>query len=205
MGCASQESPLVATISGLTRNSDNQKNLPALSTQFKYLRVQYNQLPAVYMVLGYVDTKESQTIQTWYSADGEVIKLEEGRIVGTVGLPHDWSQVKLSGLPSWKVLSSGQPASYSRQRDTKMGYAYSVLDNVQVNLRSANAHSPLPPTAPQLPSTAWWVEESTSALPTAYIAVIPEKNDLLWVYSYQCLSPQACLSMQLWPPTFIGP
>lgn len=207
-GCASQESPAVATLRHLAQGTllpSPHGNSHQLDRRFQYLRVQYNKLPSVYMALGYVDYQGSYTVQTWYSADGEVIQLAEGRVIGTVGLPHDWSHVNISALPRWSTLANGQPATYSRQRDSQVGYVYNEVDRVQAVRRPADAASPLPPTAPQLPATAWWVEETTPALPTAYVAVLPTASGPQWVYSYQCLTPQVCLGMQPWPPAFTGP
>lgn len=155
------------------------------------------------MALGFVDVQASHAIETWYTADGEVIQLRDGRVVGTVGLPHNWANVKLSALPSWNDLASGKPIAYTRQRDSKVGYAYNTTDTIQAVLHSAT--SQLPSAAPQLPDTAWWVEETTSALPAAYVAVLPTAHGPAWIYSYQCLTPQVCLSMQPWPPAFTRP
>lgn len=206
LGCASQESVTVATLRGVMRGSllpQTDGSPPQLDSRFRYLRVQYNQLPAVYMALGFVDVQANHSIQTWYSADGEVIQLHDGRIVGTVGIPHDWTNVKFSALPSWNELASGKPLTYTRQRDSKVGYAYNTTDTVQAVRHGATTQ--FPSTAPQLPETAWWVEETTPALPTAYVAVLPTIDGPTWVYSYQCLTPQVCLSMQPWPPAFTGP
>lgn len=205
-GCASQESPIAATFSHIAHGtllSPKDTTPPTLDKRYRYLRVQYNQLPAVYMVLGYLDSQDTQSVETWYSADGEVIQLREGRIVGTAGLPYDWAHVKLSALPNWGELANGQPMAYTRQRDSRVGYAYNVTDHIEVVRPSGtSAALQFPATAPRLPDTAWWVQETTSALPAAYVAVLPTANGPTWVYSYQCLTPQVCLSMQPWPPAF---
>ena len=171
---------------GLLPQSDG--SAPRLDKRFQYLRVQYNQQPAVYMALGFVDIRSGHAVQTWYSADGEVIQLIDGRITGTTGLPFDWANVQLSKLPSFDELADGRPLTYSRHRDNKAGYAYNLTDTIQAIRKGANAISQLPDNTPPLPSNIWWVEETTAALPAAVVAVLPTANGSTWVYSYQCLS-----------------
>lgn len=181
-------------------------NMPQLNSSLRYLRVQYNQLPAIFMVLGFVDGQPDHAIETWYSADGEVIQLQNGRLVGTAGLPHDWANVKFTALPQWNALAAGERANYLRQRDSKTNYAYSLTDHVQAIRSPGPSAAQFPYELPALPSTAWWVEETTADLPAAFIAVLPRANNShAWVYSYQCITPQACLRMQPWPPASSGP
>lgn len=208
-GCAVQESPAIETLRNLVQGTMlplPSGSAPHLNPRFQYLRVQYNSHPHVYMVLGNIDQYEGQAVQTWYSAEGEVIKLRDGRIVGTAGLPHNWLNVRYSNLPPWNELSSGKSAIFSRQRDSRTGYTYNTIDSVQaVRNDSPRTQEPIAGAATTLPDTVWWVTETTTALPAAYIGLQPTASGPQWVYTYQCLSSQACISMQPWPPAYKRP
>jgi hypothetical protein len=96
----------------------------------------------VALVLGYVDTDPQGDIETWYSAKGEVIKLQRGRIIGTIGLTTDWREVRSSAIPKWGDL----PATgfeYQRERDEMPGYRMGVRERITLARISAPTNSRL--------------------------------------------------------------
>jgi hypothetical protein len=56
-----------------------------LNPNLKYLRVTVRNR-SVLMVLGYLENTPQGNIETWYSSEGEVLKLLNGRVVSTNGL-----------------------------------------------------------------------------------------------------------------------
>lgn len=167
-----------------------------LDPRFSYLRVQMGQYAAI-LALGYVDPAPDGPVQVWYSTEGEVLRLREGRLVGltlpsALGFPN-WLHVAFSPLPPWQAI--GEEARFVRLRDASPDYRYGVRE--QMTIRPIAP----PPAArlQQLPAASLtWFEERAqdSALPPARYAL-----DAQWrvVYGEQCLSENFCLSWQSWP------
>jgi len=88
-------------------NLDNFELNPGLS----YLRVTIKDKPLL-MVLGYTEVLPQGTLNTWYSNQGEVLQLLNGRVWSTAGLAIDWKNVRFETLPSARygiALKDGQP------------------------------------------------------------------------------------------------
>ena len=84
-----------------------------LNPRLRYLRVSVDGRVAL-LVLGYVDAHPRGRIEVWYSAQHEVLRLQNGRIVGATGLTTEWRHVALPALPDWSALvASLQPRMYS--------------------------------------------------------------------------------------------
>lgn len=172
---------------------------PRLNPALQYLRVGVAERTA-YLALGYRDPHPAGEVEVWYSAKGEVLKLQGGRIVGTAGLETDWREVRQSGLPRWADIPAAG-ASYRRERDLMPGYRTAVREQVRIRPIAVPAHSALRHPAPQ---TLRWFEESsmaadvTLALPAARFAVDVSAGDAPVVYSEQCLSATLCLTLQRW-------
>lgn len=186
---------------------------------FRYLKVtSYGRVS--YLVLGYVENSEATgqqaPLEVWYSAKGEVLKTQAGRLVGTVGLETDWREVVLSGTPSWaEVLARPQARSYQRRTDLMPGYRANVLDTLQLKeVTPLTAMSSVGASAEHLAGQAHvrWFQEVASAqdkhgsskessasapgLPPAWFAL----REGQVVYTLQCLSPSFCLSFEPWAP-----
>lgn len=168
--------------------------------QYLYLRTVLNG-QVNYLVLGYVDPRPEGPVEVWYSGAGEIVKLRDGHIVGTGGLPVDWLDAR--GVPP--SSSSPMPSTYVRERDLMPGYRFGVRDQV--------TRVPVAPPAPgqttlkgvQPSSLRWYEERSTSAqadgaLPTARFAVSTGPGEPVVVYSEQCVTPDICLSFERWKP-----
>jgi hypothetical protein len=157
------------------------------------------------MVLGYVDADPAGEIETWYSANREVIKTQNGRIVGTAGLETDWVAVRFPVQPQgWETVPQGG-AAFQRERDQMPGYRYGVQEMLRIKPLATAPVDHLPASLP-LPLAGtyrWFMEESTaaaeSALPSAWYAWGQHRGMQSIVYSEQCLSPKLCLKMQRWP------
>lgn len=181
-----------------------------LNPAYRYLRVQIPGRLAALLVLGYVDADSQGDIEVWYSARHEVIKLQNGRIIGTAGLELDWRSVRFSPEPPAWGSAASQQNTFTRVRDEMPGYRYALSD--QIVRASALGVPPMTLPAslpPQLAQQYAWVRESHTAaslgtlaqpsLPDSWYAL--EKFQQGWrvAYSYQCLSAQYCLSLQRWP------
>ena len=182
------------TIPGLGRNTDALN----LNPQLRYLRVTVRGRVAL-MVLGYVEPYPEGKIDTWYSAEGEVIRLQNGRIVGTAGLETDWRPVRNISLPSWKDMLGRPAVTYRRERDEMPGYRYGIAESVSLYPVPAPINAKLV----GLPADSLrWYEEAVlgqaDGLPSARYALYTSDGEPIAVYGEQCLSQNLCLAWQLW-------
>ena len=184
---------LFDAIPGLGPKTDNINLNPSL----RYLRVTVRGRVAL-VVLGYVEPHPEGQIETWYSSEGEVIRLQNGRIVATAGLETDWRAVRNFSLPAWKDLVGRPAVVYRRERDEMPGYRFGIAESVSLY--------PVP-----VPSNAKlvglpvhelrWYEEAVlgqpDGLPSARFAL--HAGEPRVVYGEQCLSQNLCLAWQTWP------
>lgn len=185
-----------------------QEPTPHLDARYSYLRVHQDAQPSAYLVLGYLDGQGSQAIQTWYSAQREVLQVQQGRIIAAHGLPVAWHHVTWSPtLPDWPEVASVR--SYRRQLDVdQSAYArvddlvlravswVDVPDQVRSGIKSDDT-SPEPG-----PQWRWFVEQpktddgELSAPLTTWLALGQDGN---WAFTRQCLRADYCLNLQPWP------
>lgn len=176
-----------------------------LNPAYRYLRVETLGVTPALLVLGYVDADPQGEIEVWYSAQQEILKLQNGRIVGTAGLQTDWRSVRFAQTPpTWDVVKSA-PQQVTRVRDEMPGYRYGVTDQLTLNAIEGVPQIHLPETLPLAlaGSYDWYRESNTSSsvstLPASWYAVGKYQGRATVVYAYQCLSPTFCLSLQRWP------
>jgi hypothetical protein len=200
-GCASHQSAAYEVARSIVRPNaaiDAQPLDPALH----YLRVTSNGKAAL-MVLGYTDPDASgPPVQIWYSAVGEVLRLQDGRLKGLTGTPVEWRAVSWpTGVPGWKALVAGQTISaatlYERLRDEMPGYRLNVRDQLRLQPVAPPANTELTGLAP---GALTWFEEwpADALLPPARYGLRPDTAEV--IYGEQCLHLSLCLSWQRWPP-----
>jgi hypothetical protein len=185
--------------------------------RFQYLRVDREGGGSVLLALGYVEPLPQGDVSVWYSADREVLRTQNGRIVALQGLPTAYFRVKVEPeeLP-WPQLRYAR-LDYQRVRDDPMSYRYGHRDALRVV-------SAAPPLALQgrLPADARWpagwthsgaagvrwyreqmLQTTGAALwPDAWFAVMDAPagaREAQVVYAYQCLGPTLCFHVQAWP------
>jgi hypothetical protein len=131
-----------------------------LNPNLKYLRVTVRDR-AVLMVLGYLENTPQGNIETWYSSEGEVLKLLNGRVLSTNGLELDWRNVSYTALPPWSELNSflkpnTTPIEFKRTHDQMPAYKFGISEAVQIYGVNAPSNSNLV----GLPANQLkWVEE----------------------------------------------
>lgn len=164
-----------------------------------YLRVVSGQRVA-YVALGYVDPHPRGGIEVWYSANREVLRLQNGRLVGLTGTFTEWQRVLLPPLPSWaELLQSKQPLEWRRERDVMPGHRFGVQDQLLLRPTAAPSRSNL---AQLDPAQLVWFEEllldphPEDQLPPARYAVDAATGQV--VYGEQCASTSLCLTWQRW-------
>ncbi|MDP2759342.1 MAG: YjbF family lipoprotein [Sideroxyarcus sp.] len=179
-----------------------------LNPNFRYLRVQID-TREVFMVLGYVDQLPDGPVQVWYSAEADVLRLRDGRVVGaTMKSGTDWLSVTFAHLPSWETVGSQavfDRAVFDRVRDESPGYRYGIREKLLIR-RIA------PPDDSQLKlvpaSSLTWFEETVQGgadiLPARYAVGLDGAGAHQVIYAEQCLSSDYCFSWQSWPPSGRG-
>lgn len=211
-GCSSTGNAILQTLPhAYGRNSavDNAR----LNPNFRYLRVTIGGR-VVLLALGNVDSGPQGPIEVWYSAEREVLRLQNGRVVGAVGLTTEWRDVALPELPSWAAAAHANKAfRWTRMRDVMPGYRFAVKDELSLSVVGAPRRSALQGSDPKLLT---WFEErvepgagkgfsaflgnaADSLLPLARYAVEFQGDQATVVYGEQCLAAELCFTWQRWP------
>lgn len=186
-----------------------------LNPNFRYLRVTVGGRVAL-LVLGNEDSHAQGPIQVWFSAQKEVLRFQNGRTVGAVGLTTEWREVSLTELQSWSVIArSGEPVPWTRVRDVMPGYRFGVRDALVVRVVPPPRKSELQGMDPQ--SLTWFEERveperragglgglggflaDDMVLPPARYAVDLRDGKETVVYGEQCLAVDLCFAWQRWP------
>jgi hypothetical protein len=190
-------------------------NSAVLNPNFRYLRAAVNGR-VVFLALGYVDSDPGGPIEVWYSADREVVRLQNGRVVGVVGLTPEWRDVSLHGAPNWnEMMDDDRSVDWMRIRDVMPGYRFRVVDNLTsrriataqgtslVGVESSSLH--------WFEDTRTWNTSSGVSLlkpanfdndldlPPARYGVSVAGSLAVAVYGEQCLTRSFCFSWQRWP------
>ena len=177
---------------------------PTFNPNYRYLRVVVGG-QTVYMVLGYIDKRSEGAVEVWYSNAGEVVRLLDGRLVGTTGLTTDWREVRFSRLPAWAdAANASQPRAYQRERDMMPGYRFGIRDDIVQTPIAVPQQAAVAGTAAA--SLRWYEERSVShpssaSLPPARFGVSQAGGTPRVVYSEQCISNDLCMSFEQWTPS----
>lgn len=205
--CASSTNAIVQSIQ-YAIGKDTAVARAQLNPNFSYLRATIEGR-VVLLVLGYVDDHPHGPVHVWYSAQREVLRLQNGRIVGAVGLNAEWREVVVPALPAWnEIAASGDAVRWIRVRDVMPGYRFGVRDPLVLRAVAAPMKSALVGLDPD--SLAWFEERfdtdagaasPDTALPPARYAVARRDGKDTVVYSEQCVAITLCFSWQVWPAT----
>lgn len=172
-----------------------------LNPALRYLRVTSGGRE-VLMVLGYADPHPSGEVETWYSASGEVLKLQNGRLLSTTGLKLDWRQVRYLGLPPWQSMVGSSIVRFERERDEMPGHRFGIRETVEISPTSPPQDAKLSGLQPE---TLRWLEERVvtppSPMPSARFGLASRDagQPPAVVYGEQCLKPDFCIAWQAWP------
>ena len=173
-----------------------------LNPNLRYLRVTVGTDRVVLMVLGYLEPTEQGPIETWYSSEGEVLKLQNGRVLSTAGMAVDWRASKYSGLMPWPDMVQRTSSEFGRQTDQMPGYKFGIQEKVSITVVPAPTNANLVGMAP---SNLRWYEETvrgtSHGLPSARYALRLSTSGPEVVYGQQCFSNDFCISWQPWPAT----
>jgi len=202
-GCTSGATAIVRTFSEVISGGDAAANAP-INPSLRYLRAVLDGRTAL-LVLGYVDADARGPIEVWYSAEREVLRLQNGRLVGAAGLTTEWRNVEVPELPAWAAMThaarAGAPLGWTRVRDVMPGYRFGLRDALLLRETQPPARHGLLGVDP---ARLTWFEEAVEAgsaesLPLARYAVDFSGGREVVVYGEQCIAPTLCFSWQRWP------
>lgn len=208
--CSTTGSQILAAVaSGKYSSGFDQTQNARLDPRFQYLRIEVKDVPPALFVLGEIDKADGGPVEVWYSNQGEVLRLQQGRIVGTAGLPTDWSRVWFDKpLPTWKQVPP-DGLSLTRWHDQRQVYVGARQTSLVLRRIGTPASLPVRLSSGALVGVQWFEETSTQAsagsMPPSVYAVGQYKGRERVIYSTQCLALQLCLDMQLWPPEAMSP
>jgi len=94
-GCTGKQGAVYDTFKVVLQNKQSLIDEFPLNPQFRYLRAEVSGRPAL-LVLGYVNEAPDGPIESWYSANQELVQIQNGRLVATAGLDFNWSAVRYS-------------------------------------------------------------------------------------------------------------
>lgn len=232
-GCASAP-PAVGALVGaigpaLTGGTAPLPSQAQLNPALTYLYVQAPGQDPVFFVLGYVEPAAHESgpaTLVWFSALREVLRTQNGRLVGLTGVPQgkaslSWSPpapawADLLALPSSAAMAPQAstssaavgtlaPPSFVRTWDEPARYRFGRTDRVSLH----------PQRWPDLPNTVlrhlrgplagadythwnWFVQRSDRE-PQAWFALAPVGGVKQVVYSFQCLDADTCFHIAPWP------
>jgi hypothetical protein len=210
--CSSGSNAIVDTLQNVIPRGNGPEQA-RLNPAFRYLRVTIDGR-IVLLALGDIDASPLGPIEVWYSADREVLRLQNGRIVGAAGVSTEWRNVVIPKLPSWSSVANGKdPISWVRIRDVMPDYRYGVRDMLFLRVVDAPGRSALQVLDAQ---KLIWFEESfqppqvagqlsfphfgsSATLPPARYAMDSRDGKEMVVYGEQCLSRELCFTWQRWP------
>jgi len=207
-GCAQSQSAAWETARHFAGTSKAIDEVPA-ATPHRYLRVT-TQGQVALLVLGDLDRDNtSKPIEVWYSAGHEVLRLQDGRLVGLVGTPIEWLAVQLpANIPAWSQIAA--PFSYERVRDEMPRYRIAVRESVRLEQTPPVRDSALRGVDP---AALQWFEETAEAASAsspsftqsphtlrARYAIARLPSGSRPTYGEQCLTDDLCITWQAWPP-----
>lgn len=174
-----------------------------LDPRLSYLRVQVDgeRGPQVgLLVEGDRDPhRDGGETSVWYGADGSVLRLHQGRLVGWSDRVRSWRVVDETVLPGGAGEANPVPLP---------GRQVQVIDQQpghRLGLRRQRAWvpSPVSPAGHSLQGSTdglrWFTDHAPEALPD-WLAIDMRLSPSLILYGQQCLEPRFCIRWQHWPP-----
>lgn len=172
-----------------------------LHPDLRYLRVSLGGREAL-MVLGYAEQSSHGPIEVWYSSQGEVLQLQNGRILSTAGLALDWRRVEYRNPPAWSKTFAQSSHEFVRVRDQMPDYRFGITETISFYPIAVPKDARLV----GLPASQLsWFEErvipNPDGLASARFGLHGQHGETQVVYAEQCLSAKLCIAWQKWPPS----
>lgn len=209
-GCSSTALATWQTMAQAWRGGASLDAPPPLNPSLQYLRVQIRQQVG-WMVraddAGDSNAPPEAGLSRWYSADGVVLRLEQGRVTALHDGRQSWTRVALPTPIDWHQLAAGTVLRFREVSDQMPGYRMGVA---RERLLMASAHAPpaeVLDAARHVTAPVTWFEEraaapaaSPSLAASAWFAVDLSSRPAPVVFGHACLQADWCVNWQPWPP-----
>jgi len=226
-GCSFQSDATWKTVQlGLSDIASQIEKSP-LQNNLTYLRANINGLD-VLLVKGYVDPDSRGPIDVWYSSDGSVMRIQQGRYHGSIGFDQNWQEVSRKDAPNLMMLlnaemtlpsnSSITPIKTVKKYFSTQSYvgmpSYLVMRDERVSaVVSDNSVTSLPNSIPSSfkkylqNKDLIWVSETPQpntifqkkGTSFAWYGFLKNKVGFEQVIGQQCLSKEFCITWMPWP------
>ena len=177
----------------------------SLPKQYEYLLIHGGVKPTLMGLGKRTQTNTPQGLvedEYWFSAQGELLVLRNGRIHTVFGLPVEWRSNQ-SSPPTWQqTIDSQQVTSWARVRDELPNYRFGISDKIHTTLLASppKLDSIAIDLAPASNSQLQWIQDTIETSNDkgqrwVFKQVFAIERNLM-VYSEQCISPKYCLRIQ---------
>lgn len=138
LGCVGRQSAVYETFKVAFEDKQDLIDKAPLNPQYRYKFTEVNGRPAL-LVLGYIDQAQQSPIETWYSANQELIQFQNDRLRSTAGLDVNWTEVDYAWLP----LADRQSNLLPEEKGAIPSVAQIVEKKVGLDASSRSSKSPL--------------------------------------------------------------
>lgn len=186
--------PLLSACANLNASLETVRGLwrppgPVFAKGFEYLEVTVDGRRSV-MALGSREQQRGAWVEQWFSGQGEMLELRDGRIHRVLGMTREVRHTQVSA-PGWQALvGPSDGAHWTRQRQVMPGYQ---VRSEQVSTR------PLAKAMPAQPEASWIEEAVATQLldgrPWRYSERFALQQGRV-VYSEQCIAPDLCFKLR---------
>jgi hypothetical protein len=226
-GCSSQSEATWKTVQLGMSDIASQIEKSPLQNNLTYLRANINGLD-VLLVKGYLDQDSRGPIDVWYSSDGSVMRIQQGRYLGSVGFDQNWQEVSRKDAPNLMLLLNAEMTLPSNNSITSIktvkkyfstqSYvgmpSYLVMRDERVSaVVSDQSFTSIPNSIPSsfkknLQNKGLiWVSETPQpnsifqkkGTSFAWYGFLKNKVGFEQVIGQQCLSKEFCITWMPWP------
>jgi hypothetical protein len=222
-GCSSQSDAAWKTMQMGFRDEAAQIEKSPLKNNLTYLRVNIHGLD-VLLVKGYVDSDSRGRVDVWYSSDGSVMRIQQGRYLGSIGFDQNWQEVSRNDAPSLDLLLTAEmtlsgknpnvPLKTVKKYFSTQSYVAMPSYLVMRDERISAVISSTPPDS--IPSSfkkylqnkdLIWVSETPQpndifkkkGTSFAWYGFVKNNRGFEQVIGQQCLSKEFCITWTPWP------
>jgi hypothetical protein len=198
-GCGANMRAAIVTARQAMDGGATQAGSPAgLDPRFDYLRVHVGR-QAGWMVRADDGPSPRGPLTHWYSADGALLRLLDGRLAGMTDGSRSWRATGLPVAVDWTALSRGGALEYRQTVDLQPGYRLGLVRQrrLQASAEAAPGHRLQAP--PQV-VVQWFVEKDAGGADNGamWYAIDMAAQPPRVLYGQACLEPDWCLSWQTW-------
>lgn len=200
-GCSTTMQAGVQTIAQALGAGDGDVEQQPLNPQLKYLRVQIGRQAGLMVNAGDIASAHGPQAR-WYSADGVVLRLAQGRIAAVNDGARAWRLVDGPAPLDWQRIAAGQPQRWREVSDQQPGYRFGITRERELRVLAQTPPIEVLEASRHVTAGVTWFEErSPRGDPQpAWYAVDLSAQPARVVFGQTCLQADWCLNWQAWPP-----